>query len=96
MSIEWLWKRLGIAVGLTGLAGVLWAASLWFDAQRTLPRHPDPQAGRIYALNVHGIVVYQTHAERKHLDTIQYSAIALFGASALMAAIYQKFMRPTR
>ena len=89
------WKRGGILVGLIGLAGIVWTASLWFEYQRTLPRHPDPVLGRVYPLNVHGIVVYQTRAERNRLDEIQYSSIALFAVSALMAAIHQrKFGRP--
>jgi hypothetical protein len=90
-----LWKLAGIMVGLLGLAGIVWTSSLWYAYQRTLPRHPDPVAGRVYPLNVHGIVVYQTRDERNWLDEIQYSSIGLFAASALMAAIHQKkFGRP--
>ena len=67
-----------------------WSLSIWYQYQRILPRHPDPVAGRIYPLNVHGIVVYQTLGERDWLDEIQYSSIAVFVASALMAAIHEK------
>src|ERR1700690_889871 len=59
-NIGRLWKRAGITLGLIGLAGFVWTSSLWYAYQRTLPRHPDPVAGRVYPLNVHGIVVYQT------------------------------------
>jgi hypothetical protein len=95
LNIERLWKRAGIITGMIGLAGILWTSSLWYEYQKTLPRHPDPVAGRVYPLNVHGIVVYQTRDERNWLDEIQYSSIVIFAASALMAAIHQKkFGRP--
>jgi len=84
------WKRVSIAIGVAGLVGILWTASIWYEYQRVLPRRPDQPAGRVYPLNVHGIVVYQTREERDWLNEIQYSSIALFAASALMAAIYKK------
>ena len=94
-NIERLWKRAGIIMGLVRLAGIVWTSSLWYGYQKTLPRDPDQVAGRVYPLNVHGIVVYRTRDERNWLDEIQYSSIAIFAASALMAAIHQKkFRRP--
>jgi len=90
LNVERLWKRAGIIVGLIGLAGIVWTASIWYQYQRLLPRHPDPVAGRVFPLNVHGIVVYETRDERNWLDEIQYSSMAIFAASALMAAIHQK------
>jgi len=83
LNIERLWKRAGIIAGLIGLAGVVWTSSLWYEYQKTLPRRPDSLAGRVYPLNVHGIVVYQTRDERDRLREIQYSSIAIFLASAL-------------
>ena len=62
--------------------GNLWTSLIWYDYQRALPRHPDTVAGRVYHLNVHGIVVYQTRDERNWLDEIQYSSIAVFAVSA--------------
>jgi hypothetical protein len=82
-------------MGLIGLAGIVWTSSLWYEYQRTLPRHPDTAAARLYPLNVHGIVVYQTRDERNWLDEIQYSSIALFALGGLMGLIYEKkFGRP--
>jgi len=89
------WKRVAIAIGLIGLAGILWTSSIWYEYQRALPRHPDPVTGHVYPLNVHGIVVYQTRDERNRLAEIQYSSIAVFAVGALMGLIYQKkFGRP--
>src|SRR5271154_1867989 len=87
-------RTAGVLLGLIGLAGILWTTSIWYQYQRTLPRHPDVIAGRVYPLNVHGIVVYQTSKERDWRDTVQYSSIALFAASGLAAGLYQwRFQR---
>jgi hypothetical protein len=73
----------------------MWAYYLDYRYQATLPRHPDPVAGNVYPLNVHGIVVYQTRDERDLLNEVLYSSIAVAAASGLMAVIYQKkFRRP--
>lgn len=90
LNVERLWRRVGTILALIGLTGIVWTASTWFQYQRVLPRHPDPVAGRLYPLNVHGIVVYQTRDERNWLDEIQYSSMAVYAASALMAVIYRK------
>jgi hypothetical protein len=71
-------------------AGALWAAYLDFQYQATLPRHPDPAVGNVYPLNVHGIIVYQTHDERDLLDEVLYSSVAVGLTSVLMGTIYQK------
>ncbi|MFZ0562732.1 MAG: hypothetical protein WAM43_14045 [Terriglobales bacterium] len=89
------WKPVGITICLIGFAGILWTSSLWYAYQRTLPRRPDPLAERVYPLNVHGIVVYQTRRERNWLDEIQYSSIAAFVVGGLMGLIHEKkFGRP--
>jgi len=89
------WKRVGITLAILGLVGISWSSSLWYQYQRTLPRHPDPVAGRIYPLNVHGIVVYQTRDERNWLDEVEYSSALVFAASIFMGAIHhKKFGRP--
>jgi len=89
------WKRAAITISLIGFAGILWTYSVWYEYQRALPRRPDPVAGRVYPLNVHGIVVYQTRGERNWLDEIQYCSIAVFAVGGLMGLICEKkFGRP--
>ncbi len=97
-AFRW-WKRIGITLAVIGLLGIVWTSSIWYEYQRTLPHHPDQVAGRIYPLNVHGIVVYQTREERDWREEIQYSTIAIFATAALMSGIYQiiyekKYGRP--
>ncbi len=82
-----LWRWIGIAVGLVGLAGILWTAAIWNQYLTMLPRQPAPEMGNIYPLNIHGIIVYQTQQERDRRERIQYSSIGLFAVSALMAAM---------
>ena len=90
-----IWKWLGVGLFLTALAGWLWCAATAFQYQQSLPRHPEPEAGRVYPLNVHGIVVYQTRYERDRLDHSFYASIAAVAVSGILAAFYQKkFRRP--
>jgi hypothetical protein len=89
------WKRVGVAISLMGLAGILWTFSLLYGYKRTLPRSPDPVAGRVYPLDFHGIVIYQTRHERNWLDEIQYSSVAALLVGGLMGLIHdRKFGRP--
>jgi hypothetical protein len=93
--VQRVWERACSVTAFIGIVGIIWTISIWFEYERTLPRSSSVAAGRIYPLNVHGIVVYQTNEERLRLDRIQYASIAVFGSSALLAAIYRyKFGPP--
>ena len=85
-----MWKRVGISMAIVGLAGIVWSGAIWNQYLHVLPRHPEPAAGRVYPLNIHGIVVYHTREEKNWLNEIQYSSITVFAASALLAAIHRK------
>jgi hypothetical protein len=90
-----LWKSGMTLLAAAGLAGMLWSYNIWYQYQRTLPRHLDQTAGRIYPLNVHGIVVYQTSQENHWRQEIQYSSLAALLACGVMSLVYQKtFARP--
>jgi hypothetical protein len=89
-GLQKLWKRLGVVLGCLGLAGFIWAAGLWNQQLNTLPRSADPAEGRIYARNIHGIVVYQTRSERDYLERVQNGSIAVFVISIVMSLIYKK------
>lgn len=78
---------------LIGLAGVVWTTSIWYKYQGTLPREPDAPGGRVYPLNVHGIVVYQTREERDRLNEIQYWSFVIFGTGVLTGIIQKHFLR---
>lgn len=61
------------AVHVLGVAGlVIWfgGAFLWYQYAGTRPRIPEPQNGRVYALNTHGDFAYLTRAEAARLGTL--------------------------
>ena len=51
----------------------------------TSPQQPNPETGRVYPYNVsQGIVFYQTLAEKRRLDALEYSSgFLMFGGIAL-------------
>jgi hypothetical protein len=85
-----IWKRVGMSIGLVGLAGIAWTAGLWNLQLKTLPRIPNQKTGRIYPRNIHGIVVYQTRAENDRLETIQYSSITVFAIGFFTLFLYER------
>ena len=61
----------------SGLAIWLYTATIWDTYLHTLPRVADSRLGRIYPRNIHGIVVFQTHAEERRLDGTMFTGFAL-------------------
>ena len=79
-----------IALMLFGIAGGVWSSSIWSQYLRTLSRTPNAALKRIYPRNIHGIVVYQTYAERTRLNTIEYSSAGLFLLGLLIGGILEE------
>ena len=63
---------------LPGLAGILMAATVSTHYMNTLPRSPDPESQHMIPRNINGYIVYQTEAEDRRLDLIEYSSVAVF------------------
>ena len=80
---------LGLMMGTILLVG-LYGFNLWFVYQRTLPRTPILQKGNIYPLNVHGIVVYQTQAERDRLRRWDWWPFGMFVGVGCVFAVLEK------
>ena len=59
---------------------VVWLsyADLWDHYAHTRPRLAQPDQGRVYALNTHGLIVYLTKDEQCRLDLLQWTGITLF------------------
>jgi hypothetical protein len=92
-----VWGGVVITFGLIGLAGIVWSGFIWYAYQSTLPHHPDQVAGRVYPLNVHGVVVYQTREERDRLNVIQHFSFMVFAVGILTGALHRKkFGQPLR
>jgi hypothetical protein len=84
---ERLWKWVTGTMAIVGFAGWIWSTNVEFTYQKTLPRQPDAVAGRVYPLNVHGIVVYLTHDEESRLHGREWSSYALALVGGLLYGV---------
>jgi hypothetical protein len=73
---------------LPGLAGLIISAMISGHYLDTMPKWPTPQELRTVPRNIHGIVVYQTAAEDRQLNLIEYSSIGVFLAGLGMGLFY--------
>ena len=80
------WKRLGSIVGIAMVILACTLYSLWYHYAYTRPRVPQPDQGRIYALNTHGLTVYLTQEEEFRLSLLQGAAIISGACFALTVA----------
>jgi len=83
-SSKW-WKRTGMMLALIGFAGIFWTLAIWSSYLNSLPRTPVAATGKIFPLNIHGVVVFQTREEQQRLDLVQYSSIAIIAVSFMMS-----------
>ena len=60
-------RNIAIALLCAGAALFFYGRIVWDQYLRTLPRMMDAQTKHVYPLNIHGIVVFQTEAERNWL-----------------------------
>lgn len=84
-----LWKTLAITLIILGFAGQFWSQAIWDRYWNQLPRSPDPVAGRIYPLNMHGVAAYQTLGERSHLERVENCFWAVLLVGVAIGAIQQ-------
>jgi hypothetical protein len=71
-----VWNRVELIVFLIAVVGIMWGDHLSSKYWATLPRQPDAVAGRIHPRNIHGVVVYQTRAQRDRIDRTVYVSFA--------------------
>ena len=63
---------------LCAVAGVLLSSFLWYHYRETLPRSPQPMSGRVYSMDLRGVTVYATRAERNRLHmTVNISFVLM-------------------
>jgi hypothetical protein len=91
MSVNWTKtpKIVLIAMFWIGFAGLLWAYAIWNSYLDVLPRHPEPAAGNVYPLNIHGIIAYQTEEQRRHRETVQDCSMAIGFTSFFLIVLYK-------
>lgn len=81
-------KTAALTLMLPGLAGLVIAAMISGHYLDTMPKWPSPQQQRTVPRNIHGIVVYQTAAEDRRLDIIEYSSVAVFLVGLTLGLVY--------
>jgi hypothetical protein len=69
------WKRLGSIAAVAMIVLVCALSYLWYDYAYTRPRVSQPDQGRVYALNTHGLIVYLTKEEQFRLSLLQGAVV---------------------
>ena len=73
---------------LPGLAGLIISAVMSTHYLDTMPRLPDPVAHRLVPRGIHGITIYQTVAEDRDLDVMEYSSVGVFLLGLVLGGVY--------
>jgi len=81
-------KAVSLALILPGLAGLIVSSMFSVHYLDTMPRWPSPQELRTVPRNIHGIVVYQTDAEDRKLDLMEYSSVGVFLVGLSLGLVY--------
>jgi hypothetical protein len=61
---------------------------VWYQYDATRPRQPDASAGRLYAQNTHGHVVYLTRVEGERLTNLSILALSLVLSGGLCLLLF--------
>lgn len=73
---------------LPGLAGLILAAMISADYLDRMPKWPVPEQNRVVPRGIHGTTVYQTPAEDRELNTIEYSSVGVFLVGLALGVLY--------
>jgi hypothetical protein len=92
MSLR-VWKWVEVATGLCGAVLAISSTFLWMHYAYTRPTTRNSRAGRIYALNTHGWIVYLNGREQTLLYLLMTVGGALF-VSAVVIDLVRKPFRP--
>jgi hypothetical protein len=81
-------KAISLALLLPGLVGLIVSAMFSVHYLDTMPRWPSPEELRTVPRNIHGIVVYQTAAEDRKLEMMEYSSVGVFVVGLALGLVY--------
>jgi hypothetical protein len=73
---------------LPGLAGLIVSATISIHYLDTMPKWPAPEENRVVPRGIHGITIYQTPAEDRELNLIEYSSVGVFLAGLGLGVVY--------
>lgn len=81
-------KAVSLLFMLPGLAGLILSAMVSGHYLETMPRWPAPQQLRVVPRNIHGAVVYQTPAENRRLNEMEFSSVGVFLVGLALGLVY--------
>ena len=87
------WRVVALLLMLPGFCMFLYGRNLWDNYQHDLPRAADAVAGKIYPLNIHGIVVFQTQQEKTRLEVFDKAGIAIFFGRLAVGAYSERLRK---
>jgi hypothetical protein len=73
---------------LPGLAGLIVSATISARYLDTMPKSPAPDQLRIVPREIHGTTIYQSVAEDRELDVIEYSSVGVFVVGLVIGVVY--------
>lgn len=73
---------------LPGLAGLIVSAVISTHYLDTMPRWPVPEEHRMIPRGIHGTTVYQTPAENRDLDLVEYTSVGVFVVGLGFGLVY--------
>jgi hypothetical protein len=73
---------------LPGLAGLIVSAVLSLNYGNTLPKFPMPEQSRTVPRAINGQVIYQTEAEDRKLNEIEFASVGVFVLGAVLGLVY--------
>jgi hypothetical protein len=88
-----LWKVLAFVPLASSIIMTIAWAGLSTDYLDRLPRSADVATERIYPFNYHGLVFYQTYAEKVRLDALLYVAASLAAAGLSIVVFKLKMIK---
>ena len=89
---EKVWYIVGGCLAIPGLT--LWLLSTIFYS--TASRQREPTQGKIYPLNMHGTVVYQTKLQKNEMNFCEVAGMGLMAVAGVITAYSKKRYQTTQ
>jgi len=94
MIKKWnIWQQLAVLLIIPGLGAFLYSRVIWDRYLHDLPRSPNESERRLYPLNIHGVVVFQTVEEQRHLWLFDRGGITVFFLGLLLGGIGERIQK---
>jgi hypothetical protein len=88
LNKEKIWQIVLSVLSVAAFVSVFSYAIMWHVYWDRLPRSADKVAGRVYADNFHGVIVYETREESFRLHALENASLALVVITIMAAATH--------